>query len=77
MSRLAGQDISPAEIGETLKVSHILQGSIRGTAPNVRITAELMNAVSGKLIWADRLDRDFDDPLTFQNEIASRVVEGM
>jgi TolB-like protein len=77
VSRLAGQDISPAEIGKALKVSHILQGSIRGTAPNVRITAELMNAVSGKLIWADRLDRDFDDPLAFQNEIASRVVEGM
>jgi len=74
---LVDQSLSPAEIGKTLKVSHVLQGSIRGTAPNVQISVELMDARSAKLIWADRLDRNIDDSPGLQADIAGKVVEGM
>lgn len=74
---LRDQNLTPDEIGKTLKVSHVLQGSVRGTAPTFRINVELMDARSAKLIWANRLDRNFEDPLGLQNEIAGKVLEGM
>jgi adenylate cyclase len=77
VSLLTGPNMPPQEIGEALHVSHILQGSVRGTAPNVRVNAELLDARSGKLIWANRFDGNLGDPLELQDEIASKVVEGL
>lgn len=77
VSLLTSQDMPPSEIGKILNISHVLQGSIRGTVPNIRISAELTNVLTGKLVWADRLDRDFDDPLALQDDIADKVIEGM
>lgn len=77
VSLLTDPDMPAQEIAETLHVSHILQGSVRGTAPNIRVNAELSEAQSGKLIWANRFDGNLGDPLKLQDEIASKVVEGL
>lgn len=76
-SLLTNPDMPPQEIGEALQVSHIVQGSVRGTAQNIRVIAELLEVRSGKLIWANRFDGILGDPLKLQNEIAEKVIEGM
>jgi adenylate cyclase len=76
-SMLTNSSMTPAEIAETLNVSHVLLGNIRGTTPNIRISAELLDALTGTIIWAGRLDRELDDPLALQNEISSKVIVGL
>lgn len=76
-SLLTGPEMSPREIGDTLHVSHILLGSVRGTAPNVRVNAELLDVRSGRLVWANRFDGNIGSPLELQDEIATKVVEGL
>ncbi len=72
-----GQKLSPQQIAEKLGVTYVLRGSIRGTAPNHRVTAHLYDARTGQQIWAERYDRDLRGALDFQNELAVRVVQGM
>ncbi len=72
-----GQDPSPQQMAEKLGVTYVLRGSVRGTAPNHRVTAQLYDARTGQQIWAERYDRDLRGALDFQNELAVRVVQGM
>ena len=72
-----GQNLSPQQLAEKLGVSYVLRGSVRGTAPNHRVTAQLYDARTDRQIWAERFDRDLTSALEFQNELAVRVVQGM
>lgn len=76
-SLLTNPDMPPKEIGQLLHVSHIVQGSVRGNAQNVRVNAELLDVRSGKLIWASHFDGTLSDPMKLQDKIAAKVVEGM
>lgn len=64
-------------ITDKLDVTHVLRGSVRGAPPKIRVTAQLYDAHSGKELWADRFDRQLDDMLTLQDELAIKIVEGM
>lgn len=77
VSLLTDAEMSPAEIGDILHVTHIVQGSLRGEVPNIRISAELLDAQSGKLIWASRFDYDLGAPLAMQDAIAAKVIDGL
>lgn len=74
---LENQNLGPQEIAETLRVSYVLRGSIRGTAANQRVTAQLYETRTGRQVWAERFDRDLNDRLTTQDELASRIVRGI
>lgn len=74
VSLLANSEMLPSKIAETLNVSHILQGSLRGEMPDIRINAELLDARTGKIIWANRFDNNAADPLAMQDRIATRVI---
>ena len=63
------------DIGETLGVSHVLEGSIRKTGAWLHINAQLIDARTDSHIWAEEYDRDLKNIFTVQSEIAQKVAE--
>ena len=63
------------QIGKELKVSHILEGSIRKSGNIIRVTAQLIDAKSGVHIWSDTFERDHVDILRIQDEISNMVAK--
>ncbi|NND25291.1 MAG: hypothetical protein EX263_02860 [Flavobacteriaceae bacterium] len=69
------KDVTATEIGEQLKVSHILEGSIRKAGNTVRITAQLIRTADGAHEWSHTYDRNLDSIFKIQDEIAARVCD--
>ncbi|MBV9214917.1 MAG: protein kinase [Acidobacteria bacterium] len=70
-----GKQTTVAEIGRTLNVASILEGSIRMAGNRVRISVQLVNVSDGYHIWSDTYDRMMDDIFAVQDDIAQSVVE--
>jgi eukaryotic-like serine/threonine-protein kinase len=62
-------------IGETLNVSHVLEGSVRKSGSRVRVTGQLINVADGCHIWSDRYDHEMKDIFALQDEISQAMVE--
>jgi adenylate cyclase len=62
------------DIGESLKVRYVVEGSVRKSGDRVRITAQLIDASSEAHIWADRYDRNVDDVFEVQDEVTRAIV---
>lgn len=73
-ARFKQKDQSTAQMGEALEVSHLLEGSVRRSGDKLRISTRLVDATSGKQIWAERFDRNASDLFAIQDEITQRVV---
>jgi adenylate cyclase len=69
-----GQAIDVCNVARKLRVSHVLEGSVRKAGGRVRVTAQLINGESGGHIWADRFDRDLTDIFAIQDEISQAIV---
>jgi adenylate cyclase len=69
-----GKAIDVKQIGRDLGVRYVLEGSVRRVADRVRITGQLIDAVSGAHVWAERYDRKSDDIFALQDEITLSVV---
>jgi TolB-like protein/Tfp pilus assembly protein PilF len=65
--------LSPKEIGKTLQVSYILEGSIRKSQNKVRINAVLLSVSDDRQIWAERYDRELTDIYEVQDDIAAKI----
>lgn len=74
---LKGKELQIAEVGEILKVAHVLEGSVRKSGNQVRITAQLIKADDGYHLWSETFDREMDDVFAIQDEIALKVVEAL
>jgi len=70
-----GQNLEIPEIAARLNVAHVLEGSVRKSGNEVRITAQLIRADDGFHMWSDTWDRSLDNIFEIQDEIASDVVE--
>jgi TolB-like protein len=68
-----GKDTKATEIGNELKVTHILEGSIRKSGNMIRVTAQLINTSDGSHEWSHTYDRKLDSIFIIQDEIASEV----
>ena len=73
--KFRGETLDATEIGTQLKVSSILEGSVRKAGNRLRITAQLINVDGGFHLWSERFDRTMDDVFEVQDEIAKAVVE--
>ena len=62
------------EIGAGLNVSHVLEGSVRRAANQVRITAQLIDTKDGFHIWSEVFDRDLEDIFQVQDEISKKIA---
>lgn len=69
-----GKDTDIRDIGIQLNVDRILEGSVRKSGNNVRITAQLINAADGYHIWSENFDRKLTDIFAVQDEISSIIV---
>jgi TolB-like protein/Tfp pilus assembly protein PilF len=70
-----GQDLEIPEIAGRLHVAHVLEGSVRKSGDQVRITAQLIDARTDTHVWSQTWDRTLDDIFTIQDEIAGDVAE--
>jgi len=68
-----GKDTKATEIGNELKVTHILEGSIRKAGNMIRVTAQLINTSDGTHEWSHTYDRKLDSIFIIQDEIAAEV----
>ena len=68
-----GKDTKATDIGNELKVSHILEGSIRKAGQTIRVTAQLINTSDGSHVWSHTFDRELDSIFKIQDEIAKEV----
>jgi adenylate cyclase len=66
--------IDVKQVGRELGVRYVLEGSVRRVADRVRITGQLIDAVSGAHVWAERYDRKSNDIFALQDEITLSVV---
>ncbi|MCI4355240.1 MAG: adenylate/guanylate cyclase domain-containing protein, partial [Thermoplasmata archaeon] len=72
--RYADGTKSVAEIGKELRVSTVLEGSVRRAGNRVRVTAQLIDATSEEHLWAEKYDRELDDIFAIQSEVAKAVA---
>ena len=72
-----GQGATIAEVGRTLDVEHVLEGSVRRSGDTIRITAQLIEVSTDTHIWSDTWDRNFEDVFVIQDEIAEFVVAAL
>jgi adenylate cyclase len=69
-----GRAVDVKQVGRELGVRYVLEGSVRKLTDRVRITGQLIDAVTGGHIWAERYDRKVEDIFALQDEIALSAV---
>jgi serine/threonine protein kinase/tetratricopeptide (TPR) repeat protein len=63
------------KIGEALRVTMLLEGSVRKSGQQIRVTAQLINVADGYHVWSETFDRSVGDVIAVQDEIARRIAE--
>jgi adenylate cyclase len=69
-----GRAVDVKQVGRELGVRYLLEGSVRSAANRIRVTAQLVEAETGKHVWAERYDRDLTDIFAVQDEITEAVT---
>jgi TolB-like protein len=69
-----GRDVDAKQIGRELDVQYLLEGSVRKSSDRVRITAQLIDALTGMHLWADRYDGSLKDIFELQDQVTASVV---
>ncbi len=69
-----GRAVDVKEVGRELGVRYVLEGGLRKAGNRIRVTAQLVEAETGKHVWAERYDRDFADIFALQDEITTAVT---
>jgi adenylate cyclase len=69
--------IDTKQIGRELGVRYVLEGSVRRSGNQLRVSAQLIDATSDAHLWAERFDSDTGDLFTLQNEITTRLANAL
>ena len=72
-----GKPVKAQKVSQELGVRYILEGSVRKVKNRVRISAQLVDAVSGGHLWAERYDRELVDIFALQDEVTKKIVEAL
>jgi adenylate cyclase len=72
-----GRAVDIKEVGRRLGVRYVLEGSVRKASGKVRITGQLVDAVTGAHLWADRFERDLTDIFALQDDVTVAVVSAI
>ena len=72
-----GKNEDIGEIGRKLKVSTVLEGSVRKMGNRLRITAQLVNVADGYQLWSERYDREMEDVFAIQDDISQAIVKAL
>lgn len=71
------QEINTRQVGETLQVHYILEGSVRKSSNRIRISAQLIDVKKGFQIWGERYDRLIEDIFDIQTEVSEKIAEAL
>jgi TolB-like protein len=69
-----GRAVDVKEVGRELGVRYVLEGSVRKAGQRVRITGQLIDAITGTHLWADRFDGSLEDVFELQDKVAISVA---
>ncbi len=72
-----GKNVNVGEVGKSLGVRHVLEGSVRKAGGRVRITAQLIDATTGGHLWAERFDRELTDIFAVQDDVTAHIVSAL
>jgi non-specific serine/threonine protein kinase len=71
------RSVTAAQVGQQLKASFVLAGSIRRAGNRLRITSQLVDAQTDSLVWSERYDREMADVFEVQDEIARKIAQAL
>ncbi len=69
-----GQSVDVTKVARELGVRYVLEGSVRRAGNRIRITAQLVDATTGRHVWAERYDREIEDIFALQDEMTQTIV---
>ena len=72
-----GRPVKVKQVSEELGVRYVLEGSVQRSADRVRIEAQLIDALSGHHVWAERYERDLKDLFAVQDEVTLKILKAM
>ena len=72
-----GKPVKVQQVSEELGVRYVLEGSVKKAGDRIRITAQLIDALSGHHLWAEQYDRNLDDIFAVQDEITKSIITAM
>jgi adenylate cyclase len=72
-----GKHVDIPKLARELKVSHVLEGSVRKAGGRVRISAQLVDGATNNHVWAERYDRDSSDIFALQDEISAAIAKAL
>jgi adenylate cyclase len=72
-----GKPVDIKRVGPELGVRYVLEGSVRKAGNRVRVNGQLIDALSGAHIWADRFDRDLTDIFAVQDELTQEIIAAL
>ena len=72
-----GKPVKVQQVSEELGVRYVVEGSVRKAEDRVRITAQLIDALTGHHLWAERYDRDLKDIFALQDEITMKIINAL
>ncbi len=72
-----GKPVKTRQVSEELGVRYVLEGSVQTEGERVRITAQLVDAIEGHHLWAERYDRDLKDLFALQDEITMKILTAL
>lgn len=73
----ADDQVDVREVADELGVSHILEGSVRTSGNQLRVTAKLVNTADGFQVWSREFDREMSEVFALQDEISTLVIDGL
>jgi adenylate cyclase len=72
-----GKPVKIQQVSEELGVQYVLEGSVRRAESRVRITAQLIDALTGRHLWAERYEKDLNDIFALQDEITMKIITAL
>ena len=77
VEQFKGKPVSIKDVAEKLRVSHVLEGSVRKYGSKIRVTCQLIKASDGYHVWADSYDRQLEDLFDIQTDVAKSVAQAL
>jgi eukaryotic-like serine/threonine-protein kinase len=77
IAKYQGKDVDPREAGRELRVHAVLSAGFLRGGDKLRVTAQLIDVLTGEILWSDRIDAVGNDILHLQDVIALRILEGL
>jgi adenylate cyclase len=72
-----GKSVKVQQVSEELGVRYVMEGSVQKSGDRIRITVQLVDAITGRHLWAEQYDRDLKDLFVLQDEITLKILTAL